>query len=130
MILADSNIVIYTRQKGCDRLRAALSTEEVAVCSVVMIEVLGWGAMEDYDEKAFRNFFAQSVNFQLDEGIIEQTIRVRRLVSSRISLGDAIIAATAIEKDLVLWTANIDDFEEVPGLKLQQYNPDKDELLQ
>lgn len=34
------------------------------------------------------------------------------------SLGDAIIAATALENDLTLATANIKDFKHIEGLKL------------
>jgi predicted nucleic acid-binding protein len=35
------------------------------------------------------------------------------------SLGDAIIAATALENDCVLWTANIEDFAHIDGLRLR-----------
>jgi predicted nucleic acid-binding protein len=37
------------------------------------------------------------------------------------SLGDSIIAATALEHGLSLWTANIDDFTHIEGLDL--FNP-------
>ena len=37
------------------------------------------------------------------------------------SLGDAIIASTALVNDLDLWTANTDDFKNIEGLKL--HNP-------
>lgn len=128
MILADSNIVIYSRQRGCDALRAALSAQEMAVCTIVIIEVLGWHLMKTDDEQAFRELFAQTVNFQLDDTILERTIQVRRQ-AHRIHLGDAIIAATALENDVELWTANVEDFDTVPGLKLRQYDPDADRLL-
>jgi predicted nucleic acid-binding protein len=39
----------------------------------------------------------------------------------KMSLGDALIAATALENDCVLWTANIEDFEHIDGLRL--HNP-------
>jgi predicted nucleic acid-binding protein len=34
------------------------------------------------------------------------------------SLGDAIVAATAIENNCELWTANTGDFKHIEGLKL------------
>lgn len=120
MILADSNIVIYSRQLGYDQLRQQLSSQEVAVCSVVQIEVLGWHLLEALDESAFANFFKQAVNYQLDDTIINRTIKLKRLKPS-LRLADSIIAATALIHRLELWTANTKDFERIEGLKI--HNP-------
>lgn len=120
MILADSNIVIYARQKGYDHLRTLLANESVAACSVVEIEVLGWHFLEPADEEAFRDFFTQAVMYQLDEAVIAQTIQLKRQ-QPKMHLGDTIIAATALAYNLELWTANVEDFDEVDGLKL--HNP-------
>lgn len=120
MILADSNIVIYARQPGYNQLRKRLSSQEVAACSVVQIEVLGWHLLEEPDESAFADFFKQAVNYQLDEPIINQTIKLKR-VKPGLHLADAIVAATALVHGLELWTANTDDFSEIEGLKL--HNP-------
>jgi predicted nucleic acid-binding protein len=38
-------------------------------------------------------------------------------LASKFSLGDALIAATALEHDLELATRNADDFKHVSGLK-------------
>ncbi|MBI2589149.1 type II toxin-antitoxin system VapC family toxin [Candidatus Saccharibacteria bacterium] len=120
MILADSNIVIYSRQPGYDQLRKQLSSREVAACSVIQIEVLGWHLLEKPDEAAFEDFFKQAVNYQLDEAIIAQSIKLKRLKPG-LHLPDAIIAATALVHHLELWTANAEDFSEIEGLKL--HNP-------
>ncbi len=34
------------------------------------------------------------------------------------NLGDAIVAATALEHDVTLWTANVDDFRHIEGLRV------------
>lgn len=117
MILVDSNIIIYSRQPGYDKLREQLSLQDVAACSIVQIEVLGWHLLEPPDELAFRNLFKQAAIYQLDEAVINKTIEVRRL-NHGIHLPDAIIAATALVHRLVLWTANTDDFADIEGLKL------------
>lgn len=121
MILADSNIVIYSRQQGRDGLRAALSSAEMAVCSTVEIEVLGWHLLTKDDEELFRELFARTVNFPLDQAVIEKMIEVRR-GAHRITLGDAIIAATALVHDIELWTSNVDDFRNVKNLKMRAYS--------
>jgi hypothetical protein len=55
--------------------------------------------------------FAEFEQLDLDESIIQRSIRLRQQV--RLTLGDAIIAATAIENDCDLWTANTEDFARV-----------------
>jgi predicted nucleic acid-binding protein len=120
VILVDSNIVIYARQQKYDRLREQLSSKRVAVSSVAQIEVMGWHLMEKIDERAFRKFFEQAMVYKIDEKIIEQTIKLKK-IKPRMGLGDAIIAATALVHELQLWTANVDDFEEIPYLRL--FNP-------
>jgi len=43
---------------------------------------------------------------------------VRLRQAKRMSLGDSIVAATALEHGLELWSVNIDDFKHVEDLKL------------
>lgn len=117
MILVDSNIVIYSRQQGYDKLREQLSLQDVAACSVVQIEVLGWHLLEVSDKSAFQAFFNQATVYQLDDAIVNQTIKVRQSKPG-VHLADAIIAATAIVHSLVLWTANADDFSDIKDLKI------------
>lgn len=120
MILVDSNIIIYSRQRGYDKLREQLSSQDVAVCTVIQIEVLGWHLLEAPDELAFANLFSQAVIYQLDEPVVKQAIKLKRL-KPRLHLTDAVIAATALAHSLVLWTANIKDFAGIEDLKL--HNP-------
>jgi predicted nucleic acid-binding protein len=48
--------------------------------------------------------------------VIQQAIVLRQL--RKMSLADAIIAATALAPDLPLVTRNVDDFKHIAGLKL------------
>ena len=63
--------------------------------------------------------FSESYSLALTNSIIEHAIRLRQ--AKRISLGDAIIAATALEHSLTLWTVNTKDFVHIHGLDL--FNP-------
>jgi predicted nucleic acid-binding protein len=52
----------------------------------------------------------------LTNEIVDETIKIRRLY--KIKLPDAIIAATALHKNLVLITRNVADFKMIKGLAL------------
>jgi predicted nucleic acid-binding protein len=52
----------------------------------------------------------------LDEEIIQRAIQLRQRKSMK--LGDAIIAATALEYGVPLVTRNEDDFKHIAGLQL------------
>ena len=53
---------------------------------------------------------------ELNEAIVFKAIQLKQ--SKRLSLGDAIVAATAVEGKAILYTANTDDFKNIPGLKV------------
>jgi toxin FitB len=53
----------------------------------------------------------------VDRAVAERAGRIRR--ETRIRLPDALIAATALERNLTLTTRNTRDFEAVPGLRIR-----------
>jgi predicted nucleic acid-binding protein len=52
----------------------------------------------------------------IDEAVIDRTISIRQ--AKKIGLGDAIIAATALQHNLKLMTHNTKDFKDIEGLQL------------
>ena len=52
--------------------------------------------------------------FYIDDNIIQKTIDLRK--AYKIKLGDAIIAATALEHNLNLLSRNLTDFKNIPKL--------------
>jgi toxin FitB len=58
----------------------------------------------------------QQAYYLLNEVVIEKTIAIRQ--TKKIGLGDAIIAATALEHEMTLVTRNLADFKNIQGLKL------------
>jgi predicted nucleic acid-binding protein len=63
------------------------------------------------------NFVGLAQVIPLDEKITIRTIDLRRKYK-KLKLGDAIIAATAMEHSLTVMTRNIDDFKNIAGLQL------------
>ncbi len=77
--------------------------------------MLGFQAPEDYLQKCQSLIDLAEVIPLVDLAIIKQAILVRR--ETKIKLPDAIIAATALVRDLTLVSRNEKDFSQVKGLK-------------
>ena len=116
MVLLDTNILIYLA-KGT--LSADILTNlTIAHSPIVKIEALGFPEITAQEQQALE-VILEYHNFPITEPIVEKAIKLKQ--ARKLSLGDAIIASTALVNDLDLWTANTDDFKNIEGLKL--HNP-------
>lgn len=117
MVLLDSNILIYLRDpKFGQKISTKLASQCLSTCNIVIAEVLGFKGLELEDAKYFEQLFAAMKNHLFNSSVTKKTIEIRQTIN--IQLPDAIIAATAIENSLELWTHSFADFKDIPGLKL------------
>ncbi|WP_423344292.1 type II toxin-antitoxin system VapC family toxin [Larkinella sp. VNQ87] len=86
------------------------------VSQIIKIETLGYHKLTTEDRIKFEVFFQIVPSFSLSEQIINEAIRLRQ--QRKRSLGDAIIAATALLHQLPLLTNNTADFADMDGLQL------------
>lgn len=119
MNLLDSNIVIYAGQSQFQWLRQLLQPLPCAVSVATKIEVLGYHKLTPEDQADLERFFSATEILEASIGIADRAVALRQ--RRKMSLGDAIIAATALHHDYRLITRNIVDFEWIPGL--QVWNP-------
>jgi toxin FitB len=117
MIVLDTNVFIYLAN-GTLAVQK-LAKDDLAFPSIAKIEALGYSNITVAEQSYLEALFAECQQLDLNEGITQRAIRLRQQI--RMSLGDAIVAATAMEYDSELWTANEEDFANVEGLRL--YNP-------
>ncbi|RAV27561.1 type II toxin-antitoxin system VapC family toxin [Sinomicrobium soli] len=115
-VLLDSNIIIYTGLPQYAELRNWLRTNHIAVSAISRLEVLGYHKLVAKDRTYFQNLFNQFDLFEINAEIIDSAILFRQQKS--MSLGDAIIAATAKVYNLLLVTANTKDFNHLEELEL------------
>lgn len=115
-VLLDSNIVIYTGITAHDELRHWLKLKNTVVSSISKLEVLGYHSLNTKDRIYFEAFFKQCKLMPINSEIIDFAVKLRQAKS--MSLGDAIIAATASLYKFTLVTANTKDFKHIEKLKL------------
>ena len=80
------------------------------------MELLSWKKATYNQEQILLKYINASFVYGLDEPIIVDAIFIRKNYS--VKLPDAIIAATAINKNLILLTRNMADFEKINGLNV------------
>jgi predicted nucleic acid-binding protein len=81
------------------------------------IELLGFRNLTTTEEKIFTKLITIANVIPLHEGIVEETISIRK--KTNIKLSDAVIAATAIFSNSILITSNIEDFAKIKNLNLR-----------
>lgn len=115
-ILLDSNIIIYTGLTQLSDLRNWLKSKRIFVSVISQLEVLGYHQLNAKDRRYFENFFKQSKVFNINLKTINEAILYRRQKS--MSLGDAVIGATAKIHNLPLVSANLKDFKHIENIEL------------
>jgi predicted nucleic acid-binding protein len=107
-MLIDSNIIIYAAQPEHAKLRTFIATYAPSVSAISYVEVLGYHGLLPAQESILRRFFETAVVLPIDQGVLDQAVHLRR--RKKMSLGDALVAATAMVHRLPLVTHNVTDF--------------------
>jgi toxin FitB len=122
-MLIDSNIIICAAQEAHDELRRFIAQHAPAVSAVSYVEVLGYHRLTEQEQEHFETFFAAATILPLSQDVLEQAVKLRQL--RKISLGDALVAGTALVFNRTLVTRNADHFRWIAGLAV--LNPFEDD---
>lgn len=116
MILLDSNILIYAASEKHLELRDLLKNSE-SCCSIIsQLEVLGYPKITEEQTKFFEAMFNIVDILPITEELIKQAISYRK--KHNMSVGDAIIAATAKVFKATLYTNNEKDFKNIKDISI------------
>jgi toxin FitB len=115
-VLIDSNIIIYAAQPSYSNLRQFIAAHAPAVSAVSYVEVLGYHNLTEGDRRLLESFFAAATILPLSQPVLDQAVRLRQM--RKMSLGDALVAGTALAHGRTLVTRNTDDFKWIAGLSL------------
>ena len=97
-------------------MRQFIAEQEPAVSALSYLEVLGYHQLTADDRLYFNEFFEAARIIPISQAVIEQAVILRQ--QRRISIGDAIIAGTAIQYNMTLVTRNTEDFQWITELAL------------
>ncbi len=115
-MLLDSSIIIYASMPEHAGLRALIARQAPAISAISYIEVMGYPRLTAAERICFKQFFNAARIVPIDEDIVDTAIQLRQ--QRKMSLGDSVIAATALERGLRLVTRNTRNFDWIPALSL------------
>ena len=86
------------------------------VSAVSYVEVLGYHQLDDEERQYLEAFFRLAQVLPLSQTVLDQAVALRQ--QRKMSLGDALVAGTALVYGLTLVTRNVEDFQWIQGLSL------------
>ena len=119
-MICDSNILIYAVEPDDTRCLPYVQRTDAMMASVTRIEVLGFPgftALPSERQLELRAIVAAMTELPLDDDVVQRAVALRQRKAMK--LGDAIIAATALEYEVPLITRNVGDFKHIEGLDLR-----------
>ena len=121
MILCDTNILIefYKNHLQVVETLRSIGLTRLAVSSITQAE-LYFGAINKAELRKIRQHLSLLHHLSLDIPISTLFIQLMETysLSHKLSLPDALIAATALSHNLELYTLNVKDFRFISGLQL------------
>lgn len=114
MKLFDSNLIIYSVSDKYRQLRPMIISSDAVVSVITKIEALGYHKLPDDDKDYFETLFASIKMMPVTDAVINKAIELRQ--QKKMSLGDCLIAATAVLNGFDFYTNNTIDFIHIPGL--------------
>ncbi|PWQ92830.1 type II toxin-antitoxin system VapC family toxin [Leucothrix pacifica] len=117
-MLLDSNILIYASKASPfqDKATEFLCNPEACISAITYLEVLGYHKLGTDEKAAIEAMISRIEMYPISNQIIQMATELRQQKS--ISLGDAIIAATALHYQQPIVTANVQDFKYLEGIQL------------
>ena len=123
MILCDTNILIefYKNNPVVIQALRLVGSQNLAISAITRAE-LYYGAMNKTELSRIQKHLDLLINISIDKTISEQFIQlmVQYSLSHKLTIPDALIAATALTQNIGLYTLNLKDFRFIQQLNLYQ----------
>lgn len=125
MILCDTNILIefYKNNTAIIQEIRQIGSQNLTISIITRAE-LYYGALNQNELNRIQKHLDLLQNIPIDRLISEQFIQLmaQYSLSHKLTIPDAMIAATALTHNISLYTLNLKDFRFIQGLKIYQYD--------
>ena len=120
MILLDTNVLIEILKGNEETIQKVESFNSTLCISSVTVMELYYGAINKLEVQKLEKFMLLFTVIQIDTKIsIRATALIKTYAKSHnLDIPDSLIAATALEKSLTLFTYNTKDFKYISTIKL------------
>ena len=125
-MLIDTDVIIWALRRNDKAVRKIDSTEVLQISAVTYMELL----KEVRDKQELRNIKQTLQMLSIEVIPISENISHRAMIyieeyglSSGMDLPDALIAATAVENDFTLCTANDKHYKVISNIELDTFRP-------
>lgn len=115
-MLLDSNIIIYAAEPGYDVVRDFIAKHSLFISIISKVEVLGYHNLGLESKQKLEIIFQYFPVLPLSHAIIDKAILLRQ--KRKMSLGDALIAGTALIYDLKIVTSNVKDYQWIDDIEI------------
>ena len=115
-MIIDSNVLIYASSARHPELRRFVEENAPSISIVTKIETRGYHELSPTERVHLEAFFQDAPVLGITDSIADRAILLRQ--QRRMTLGDSLIAATALDHDEPLVTHNLSDFSWIDGLEL------------
>ena len=115
-MLLDSNIIIYSLDSKYSDILKTFVSKNLYVSAISYLEVLGFKNISESDKSDLESILTKMILLEINFPIIQKATSLRQI--HKMSLGDSLIASTALTHNLPLVTANVDDFKWIKELEL------------
>jgi predicted nucleic acid-binding protein len=116
-MLLDSNIVIYAVKPEYPEVRAFIKQHDATASILTRIETLGYHDLSSEEAFKLNRLFDLLGTQPITESIVTRSVTLRQRRKGLTTI-DAVIAATALQRDIPLATHDIDDFRWITELDL------------
>ena len=114
--ILDTNIIIYLSQEKMKMTDFASKGDRLCISIISYMESLGHPFKNKEEEIIVKSLCDTCEIFNLTKQITDKTIEIRK--QFKIKLPDAIIAASALENNAVLVSANVKDFKMIDEISI------------
>ena len=117
-MLLDSNVIIYATLPlpESEAVLGFVESQSPRVSAISYLEALGYHRLTDAARNVLAAFFSRTTLIPIDPPVLHRAVNLRQ--QRKMSLGDSIVAATALVHRMKLVTRNTEDFSWIPDLEV------------